>query len=122
MMTRIAVWIVLFNVFVNASAVAIGQAGMADTHGFDPDPGGDFSEAEQAAQNAQNPGGGGLSTLFGLYYSLGGFISTIANAIPAYAMFKNLGVPELWVDFMFGGQAMFVGIGVIAFFRTGGGI
>lgn len=122
MFTRIAIWIVLFNVFVNGAAIAMDEAGMANTHGFDPGTGADYSEAEQAAEDAQSPSNGDLGTLFGVYNVLGGLLSSIVNAVPAAAMFKSLGVPEIWVDFMYTGQIILTGVGIAAFFRTGGGL
>jgi hypothetical protein len=53
---------------------------------------------------------------------LGGLLGDIINAIPAASTLKAAGVPELWVDFLYAGQALVLGIATLSFFRTGGGL
>lgn len=120
MYTRIAIAIVLFNVFLSAGAGAMQAAGLDRTHGLDPSPGGDTSDAQTAAEKADNPGGAGLGTLFGLRYFMGGLISSIVNSIPAAAAMKTF-LPGFFVDYLYAGQTIFVGVAIISFFRTGGG-
>jgi len=104
--TRIAVFLLLLN----ASAAAVGQSGVADDWGVDPNPGMDeaIEDLEQAMDNIDPSNLG--ETLFGLYTSITSSVKIVFNFVfYGPVMFNNLGVPAWATGVIFAPQYLFVG-------------
>lgn len=112
---RYSTRVVIFLLFLNAGAIAIGQAGVAGDMGIQPAVGGDdaLSEANQSASRVDASGGFG-GTLFGLYSSVASVFQTIgAAAFAGPQMLINLGLPAFFVTFLAAPLYLLVGIDVI---------
>lgn len=112
---RFSTRVVIFLLFLNAGAVAIGQAGVAADMGISPVVGGDdaINQANQSASDI-SAGGGFAGTLFGLFTSAAGtMIDVFAVAFAGPTMLSNLGVPGWMVGFVFTPLYLLVGIDVI---------
>lgn len=118
---KISMWIVLFFVFLNGSAVMLGASGTADYLGINPQPGQDdaVQDARQISEGYDTGGGGG-STLFGFYNTLASPLESVFNTIfPGAAMMKNVGVPYWMVNFVFAGLALVPGYDLAIYLRSG---
>jgi len=98
-MTRITTTILVFLVLMNGVTAVMAGSGLSDDLGVTIDPGGDsaVNESVSEAQSGFSPGGGGLSTLFGLFTSAMGFLQSLVTSVfAAPQMFINLGFPS-WI-------------------------
>lgn len=123
MAMRITVYIVLFLVFMHAAPAMLDSAGLTETHGLNPDTGAASSQIDAAKDRANDAetSGGGLQTLFGLYATLGRVWDAIVNIIyPGAEMVKNIGVPNLLVNFLMSGLTLFSAMDVFDYIRSGG--
>lgn len=117
---RVSVAIVLFLLFFNAGGTMLEETGVASTSKInDPDTGnnGRLTDAQEEARNV-DPGQGQGGTLFGMYNSLAGTLEPIFNSIfPGAAMLKANGFPDFWINFLFTGMSVIVGLDTLAYFR-----
>ena len=120
---RVSVYIVLFLVFFNGGAEMLIDTGVADDMGIDPTTGND-EQLEQADREARHvdPGTGTGGTLFGLYNALATTVRTVFNTVfPGAAMLKA-SLPggtalNAFIDFLFAGASIIVGLDTVAYFR-----
>lgn len=120
---RVSVYIVLFLLFFNGGAELLIDTGVAGDMGIDPATGND-EKLEKASEDARNvdPGTGTGGTLFGMYNALASTVGTIFDTIfPGAAMLKAA-VPggsafNAFINFLFTGASIIVGLDTVAFFR-----
>lgn len=117
---RVSVALLLFFVFFNAGAqILFIDTGVADDLGLDPELG-ETDELDSVDEDAEQVqvGSGFGETLFGLYNALSNTFSNLLSAIfPGARLLKNAGFPDFWIDFVFVGVPVFIGLDTISFMR-----
>lgn len=116
---RVTTTVVIFFILLNAFVGVIGQAGLDDSWGTQPQTGEPdaLTQAQQESDRVQ-PSGGGLSTLFGLIVSLGSSLGTIFGAaLPAVSMFADLGVPTWFLGYATAPLAIIAAVEIADFLR-----
>lgn len=111
----VAIFVVIFLLFLNAVPSLLLASGVAEDMGIDPSiSGGDaIGEANSELRNIE-PSGGFAGTLFQLYTSVTGPIKILLEVVVGGPlMFISLGVPGWLVDFVFAPQYVVVGGAII---------
>lgn len=116
---RVSIYIALFLVFMTAGANMLISTGVAAEMGIDPATGND-EQIDHANDNASeiDAGSGTGGTLFGMYNSIAQPLGSIYDIVTAGpAMLKLTPIPNAFIDFLFAGATIIVGLDTIAFFR-----
>lgn len=120
---RVSVYIVLFLLFFNGGAELLIDTGVAADMGIDPGTGND-EKLEKAQEDSRtvDPGTGTGGTLFGMYNAIGSTVETVFNTVfPGAAMLKAAisggAAFNAFIDFLFLGASIIVGLDTVAFFR-----
>jgi hypothetical protein len=118
---KLSVYVVLFLLFFNGSAILLDASGTTEHLGIETstDNGDEVVAASEDARTFEVGGGLG-QTLFGLYAALGGVLEGLFNAVnPGAAMLKSTFVPDYLVNFVFLGLHLLPAIDIVKFLRSG---
>jgi hypothetical protein len=115
---RISVYIVLFFVFFNAGAVMLDETRTEEALGISAETG-NPDELQQAQSSAQkvSASNSDTGTLFTFYTTLSSVFNSIVNILPAASMLVNVGTPQWFVNFVFAGAPIIVGIDILSVAR-----
>lgn len=115
----VAVYVVIFLIFLNAVPALLIGSGVADNMGVDPALADAGVEDKQKQMKKTDISGGLAGTLFQLYQSVTGPVRAVMQIFFAGPlMFASLGIPIWLTDFVFAPQYLIVG-GTIIYMLAG---